>query len=179
MGQQIFGAHITIIDDPLRRRGLGSRPFDGEGLASHRREMISKGVLTGWFLDLRSARQLNLAPTGNGSRGAGGPPSPSSSNFHMEAGSISRADMIKSIGKGLLVTSMIGSSVNAVTGDYSRGASGFWIEHGEIAYPVSEITIAGNLKDMFKTVVPASDLEFKSSMNAPSCLVEGLTIAGT
>ncbi len=179
MGTQLFGSGITIVDDPLRKRGQGSRPYDGEGLAVSRREMISKGVLTGWFLDLRAARQLGLPPTGNGYRGAGSSPSPSSSNFHMEAGGTSREELIKSIPKGLLVTSMLGSSINPVTGDYSRGASGFWIENGEIAFPVSEITIAGNLKDMFRTLVPASDLEFRSSTNAPSCLVEGMTVAGT
>jgi PmbA protein len=178
MGQEIFASNITIVDDPLRKRGLGSRPFDGEGLAVHRREMIAQGVLTGWFLDLRSARQLKLAPTGNGVRGAGSAPSPSSSNLYLEPGTMSRDEMIKSMHRGLLVTSMLGSSVNGVTGDYSRGASGFWIENGEIAYPVSEITIAGNLKDMFKALVPASDLEFRSSVNAPTCLVEGMIVAG-
>jgi PmbA protein len=179
MGEQLFASNITIIDDPLRKRGLASKPFDGEGLAVSRRDMIAKGVLTGWFLDLRAARQLGLTPTGNGVRGAGSPPSPSSSNLHLEPGSMSRDEMIKGMGKGLLVTSMLGSSINPVTGDYSRGASGFWIENGEIAFPVSEITIAGNLKDMFRTLVPASDLEFRSSTNAPSCLVEGMTVAGT
>jgi PmbA protein len=178
MGQQIFASNISIIDDPLRVRGMASRPFDGEGLTSVTREMIAGGKLMGWYLDLRSARQLNLTPTGNGSRGLSSPPGPSSSNLHMAAGTQSPEDMIRSIKRGLFITELIGNSVNMVTGDYSRGASGYWIENGELAYPVSEITIAGNLVDMFKTLVPANDLEFKSSTNAPTILVEGLTIAG-
>lgn len=173
LGQQIFGSHITIVEDPFIPRGFGSRPFDGEGLACHAANLIDAGVLTNWILDLRSARQLGLKPTGQGSRGG-----PSTSNVHLPAGSVSPDDQIKSISKGLYVTELIGSSVNMVTGDYSRGASGFWIDNGELTYPVSEITIAGNLKDMFKTIVPASNLEFRSSVNAPNCLVEGLTIAG-
>lgn len=173
MGQQVFGSHITILEDPFIRRGHGSRPFDGEGLACHKRNLIDQGVLTGWVLDLRSARQLGLQPTGQGSRGG-----PSTSNVWLPAGEQSPEDQIKSISQGLYVTELIGSSINNVTGDYSRGASGFWIENGELTYPVSEITIAGNLKDIFRTIVPASNLEFRSSVNAPNCLVEGLTIAG-
>ena len=173
MGQQIFSPGITIVEDPFIRRGHGSRPFDGEGLACHKRNLIDEGVLTGWILDLRSARQLGLAPTGQGSRGG-----PSTSNVYLPAGEQSPDDQIKGITQGLYVTELIGSSINTVTGDYSRGASGFWIENGELTFPVSEITIAGNLKDMFRTVSPASNLEFRSSVNAPNCLVEGLTIAG-
>ena len=173
MGQQIFAPHITIVEDPFIRRGLGSRPFDGEGLACHKRNLIENGVLTGWVLDLRSARQLGLRPTGQGSRGG-----PSTSNVYLPPGEITPEEQIKSITQGLYVTELIGSSINGVTGDYSRGASGFWIENGELTYPVSEITIAGNLKDMFRTIQPASNLEFRSSVNAPNCLVEGLTIAG-
>ncbi len=173
MGQQIFGPHITVVEDPHMLRGHGSRPFDGEGLACHRRNLIDAGVLTGWVLDLRSARQLGLAPTGQGSRGG-----PSTSNVFLPAGAQSPEEQIRDIGQGLYVTELIGSSINNVTGDYSRGASGFWIENGELTYPVSEITIAGNLKDMFRTLVPASNLEFRSSVNAPNCLIEGLTIAG-
>jgi len=179
MGQQIFSKGISIVDDPLRQRGLASRPFDGEGLTCSKRELIADGVLTGWVLDLRSARQLGLAPTGNGSRGLSSPPSPSTSNLHLEPGQLGPEQMIASIQKGLYITELIGNSVNMVTGDYSRGASGFWIENGQLAFPVSEITIAGNLRDMFMTVEPANDLIFKSSTNAPSCRVEGLTIAGT
>ena len=173
MGQQVFGSGITIVEDPHMLRGLGSRPFDGEGLACHRRNLIENGILTGWVLDLRSARQLGLAPTGQGSRGG-----PSTSNVFLPAGARSPEEQIRGISQGLYVTELIGSSINNVTGDYSRGASGFWIENGELTFPVSEITIAGNLKDMFKTIEPASNLEFRSSVNAPNCLVEGLTIAG-
>ena len=173
MGTEVFGPHITITEDPHMLRGHGSRPFDGEGLACHRRNLIDGGVLTGWILDLRSARQLGLAPTGQGSRGG-----PSTSNVFLPAGTDTPEDQITSISQGLYVTELIGSSINAVTGDYSRGASGFWIENGELTYPVSEITIAGNLKDMFRTIRPASNLEFRSSVSAPNCLVEGLTIAG-
>ena len=173
MGSQVFGPHITITEDPHMLRGHGSRPFDGEGLACHRRNLIADGVLTGWVLDLRSARQLGLAPTGQGSRGG-----PSTSNVFLPAGKETPEEQIRSLGKGLYVTELIGSSINNVTGDYSRGASGFWIENGELTYPVSEITIAGNLKDMFRSIRPASNLEFRSSVSAPNCLVEGLTIAG-
>lgn len=179
MGQKIFSKDVTIIDDPLRLRGLASRPFDGEGLSCSRRELIAEGVLTGWVLDLRSSRQLGLAPTGNGSRGLSSPPGPSISNLHLEAGRLSLEQMISSIQQGLYITELIGNSVNMVTGDYSRGASGFWIENGQLAFPVSEITIAGNLRDIFMTLEPANDLVFKSSTNAPSCRVERLTIAGT
>lgn len=179
MGQQIFSKGISIIDDPLRLRGLASRPFDGEGLSSSRRELIADGLLTGWVLDLRSARQLGLPPTGNGSRGLSSPPGPSTSNLHLEPGQLSPEELIGSLKQGLYITELIGNSVNLVTGDYSRGASGFWIENGELAFPVSEITIAGNLGDMFMTLEPANDLIFKSSTNAPACRVEGLTIAGT
>jgi PmbA protein len=179
MSQQIFAKGISVIDDPLRPRGLSSRPFDGEGLSSSRRELIADGALTGWVLDLRSARQLGLPPTGNGSRGLGGPPGPSTSNLHLEPGQLNPEQMIGSLKQGLYITELIGNSVNLVTGDYSRGASGFWIENGQLAFPVSEITIAGNLNDMFMTLEPANDLIFKSSTNAPTCRVEGLTIAGT
>jgi PmbA protein len=173
MGQQVFAPGITIIEDPFIMRGLGSRPFDGEGLSCHRRNLIENGTLTGWVLDLRAARQLGLAPTGQGSRGG-----PTTSNVYLPAGAQSPEEQIRAVGTGLYVTELIGSSINTVTGDYSRGASGFWIENGELAFPVSEITIAGNLKDMFRTIAPASNLEFRSSVNAPNCLVEGLTIAG-
>ena len=178
MGQQIFAKTVSVIDDPLRVRGLASRPFDGEGLASTTRAMIEDGVLMGWFLDLRAARQLKLTPTGQGSRGLSSPPGPSPSNLHMVAGTTTPDEMIGSIKQGLFITELIGNSVNMVTGDYSRGASGYWIENGKLAYPVSEITIAGNLIAMFKTLEPANDLEFKSSTNAPTIFIDGLTIAG-
>jgi PmbA protein len=178
LGKAIFKPNITIVDDPLRLRGPASRSFDGEGLAVQRRLLIDKGVLTGWVLDLRSARQLNMAPTGQGARGMASQPSPSTSNVHLEPGEETPEAMMKALGSGLLVTEFIGASINSSTGDYSRGVSGFWFENGEIAYPVSEITVAGNLKDMFASLVPANDLIFKGATNAPSCLVEGMTIAG-
>ena len=178
LGQQVFKPNITIVDDPHRLRGFASRSFDSEGLATSRRNFIDKGMLTSWVLDLRSARQLGLGPTGNGSRGLASQPSPSTSNMHMEPGEQSPEEMIRALNKGLLITEFIGSSINSATGDYSRGVSGFWIENGEIKFPVSEVTVAGNLKDMFMNLTPANDLIFKSSTNAPSCLVEGMTIAG-
>ncbi len=178
LGKQIFKSNINIIDDPLRIRGPASRSFDGEGLAVQRRALIDKGILTGWVLDLRSARQLGMQPTGQGSRGMASQPSPSTSNVHLEPGEQSPVEMMKALGSGLLITEFIGASINSSTGDYSRGASGFWFENGEIAYPVSEITVAGNLTDMFMSLVPANDLIFKGATNAPSCLIEGMTIAG-
>lgn len=178
LGQQVLAGGLTIVDDPLRRRGLASRPFDGEGLAGERRRMVEGGVLTSWVLDLRSARQLGLRPTGQGARGLSSPPGPTTSNLYLEAGLVSPEQLRREMGRGLFVTELIGMGVNLVTGDYSRGASGFWIENGELAFPVSEITIAGNLKDMFLTITPADDLEFRGSTNAPTCRVEGLTIAG-
>ncbi len=166
LGQQIFPTGIAIVDNPFKARAPGSRPFDGEGLAGAARNIIDQGVLTGWLLDLRSARQLGLAPTSG------------ASNIHMQAGTLSPHALMRDVTNGLYVTEMIGASIDMVTGDYSRGASGFWIENGELTYPVSEITIAGNLKDMFMSVTPANDLEFRSSVNSPTCRVEGLTIAG-
>ncbi len=178
MGKALFKPGITIVDDPLRIRGHASRSFDDEGLTTTRRNLIDKGVLTTWVLDLRSARQLGLTPTGSGARGMGSQPGPSTTNVHLEPGSRSPEQMMRDIGKGLLVTEFIGSSINSATGDYSRGATGFWIENGEIQYPVSEITIAGNLKDMFASLEAADDLIFKGSVNAPSCLIESMTLAG-
>ncbi|MSO88365.1 MAG: TldD/PmbA family protein [Rhodospirillaceae bacterium] len=178
MGQAVFGPGISIIDDPLRRRGFGSRPFDIEGLAGKRRAVIDKGVLTTWILDLRSARQLGLKSTGHGVRGTSSTPSPSPSNLYMEAGEISPKDLIGGIKSGLFVTSLMGMGVNMVTGDYSRGASGFWIENGELAYPVSEVTVAGNLNQMFKNLTPANDLVFKYGTDSPTIAIEGMTVAG-
>jgi PmbA protein len=178
LGKDVFAPGIDIIDDPHRQRGLRSRPFDGEGLATSVAKLIDDGRLTMWLLDCRSARQLGLVSNGHASRGTSSPPSPAPSNVHMAAGKISRAQMIKDIDQGLYVTEMIGSGVNGVTGDYSRGAAGFWIEKGELAYPVSEVTIAGNLKDMFKAVTPADDLVFKYGTNAPTLRIDGMTLAG-
>ena len=178
LGTQIFAPGITITDDPLRLRGLGSKPFDGEGLPTARRDLIADGVLTGWLLDSASARQLGLAPTGNASRGIGGPPGAGTTNLHLAAGPLSPAELMRDVKRGLYVTELIGQGVNPVTGDYSRGAAGFLIEDGEIAAAVDEITIAGNLKDMFRALVPASDLEYRRSVEVPTIRIDGMTIAG-
>jgi len=178
MGEKIFADGITILDDPHRKRGLRSKPMDGEGLANQKRAFIDDGVLQSWILDLRTARQLGLESTANASRSVGGSPSPSITNFYMAAGSLSFEDMIKDIESGFYVTELIGMGVNGVTGDYSRGAAGFWIEKGEIAYPVSELTIAGNLKDMFLNLTPADDLTFRYGTNAPTVRIDGMTVAG-
>jgi len=178
LGKALFGPQVTIIDDPLRPRGLASRSVDGEGLPVSRRALIDKGVLTNWILDLHAARQLKLEPTGQAARGLASNPSPSTSNVHMEPGSRTPEEIMKAAGKGFLVTEFIGSSINMVTGDYSRGASGFWFENGEIAFPVSEVTVAGNLRDMFANLEPATDLIFRSSVNAPSCFLGEMTLAG-
>ncbi|HVJ53751.1 MAG TPA: TldD/PmbA family protein [Aliidongia sp.] len=178
LGQRIFSAGINIIDDPHRPRGHRSKPFDAEGLPNQRRALVEDGVLKSWVLDLRSARQLGLASTGNASRGTSSPPGPSPTNLYLEPGKLSRAELIADIKQGLYVTELIGMGVSGITGDYSRGAGGFWIENGEIAYPVNEITIASNLKDMFLNIAAASDLEFRGGTNAPTVRVEGMTIAG-
>ncbi len=178
MGQQIFSRGITIIDDPFRKRGLRSRPFDAEGVAPARREIVKDGVLQGWILDLRSARQLKLKTTGNAARGTGGPPAPKAANFYMEAGAQTPADLIHGIDEGFYVTSLLGSGTNLVTGDYSHGARGFWIEKGNITFPVSEMTIAGNLKDMWMQLTPANDLKFRYGVDAPTILIEQMTVAG-
>jgi PmbA protein len=179
MGEMIFNEAVTIVEDPFITRGHASRPFDGEGLAGAKRNIIDNGKLTGWLLDLRSARQLGLNPTGQASRGLNSPPSPSSSNLYLREGTNTPQELLSQVSQGLYVTELIGSSINMVTGDYSRGASGFWIENGELTHAVSEITIAGNLKDMFPRITPCNDLEFRTAVNAPTCRVEGLTIAGT
>ncbi len=179
MGEAIFPDGINIIDDPLRKRGLKSRPFDGEGIATKRSHLIENGQLKTWILDLRSARQLGLQSTGHASRGTSSAPSPSSSNVYLEPGKISPEELMKDIKQGLYVNELIGFGINGVTGDYSRGASGFWIENGEIAYPVSEITIAGNLNDMFANMSAANDLEFRFGIDAPTLRVDGMTVAGS
>ena len=178
MGTAIFAPGINIIDDPHRMRGLRSKPFDGEGVANARRALIAGGKLTSWLLDCASACQLGLSTTGHAARGTGGPPSPSSTNLYLEAGTLPVKDLIADIKQGFYVTELMGMGVNGVTGDYSRGAAGFWIENGQIAFPVSEVTIAGNLKDMFASLVPASDLEFRHGVNAPTVRIEGMTLAG-
>ena len=178
LDQQVFAKGIGIIDDPLRRRGLKSRPCDGEGASTRRRAIVEDGALQMWFLDSSSARQLGLKTTGHASRGVGAPPSPAPSNLYLEPGPRTPAELMADIKSGFYVTELIGFGVNAVTGDYSRGASGFWIENGAIAYPVSELTIAGNLKDMFHMLTPADDLVFRAGTDSPTARIEGMTVAG-
>jgi PmbA protein len=178
LGEQIFARGIHVVDDPLRRRGLRSRPFDAEGVAGRRRALIDDGKLTTWILDCATARELGLETTGHAQRGVSSTPSPGASNLHLEPGRASPAELIADIAEGLYVTDLIGMGANMVTGDYSRGASGFWIERGELTYPVSEITIAGHLDDIFRTLAPANDLVFRYGINAPTVRIEGLTVAG-
>jgi PmbA protein len=177
-GEQIFPEEITILDDPHRQRGLRSKPFDGEGLPTARRNLVEAGRLTGWLMDSASARQLGREPTGHATRGVGGSPGSSATNVDLLPGAVSRGELIGDIKRGLLVTELIGQGVNPVTGDYSRGASGFVIEGGEIARPVAEITIAGNLLDMFRAMAVADDLEHRRAVNVPTIRVEGLMVAG-
>lgn len=178
LGEKLFDSAITIIDDPLRPRGMRSRPFDGEGLPVARRALIDAGVLTGWLMESASARQLGLQPTGHASRGGSGAPGAGVTNVHMEPGNISPTALMADIKRGLYVTELIGMGVNGVTGDYSRGAAGFLIEDGVITRPVSEITIASHLKDMFRALVPANDLVFRYGMNVPTIRIDGMTVAG-
>jgi PmbA protein len=178
LGQQILPGGLSVIEDPHRVRIAGSRLFDGEGLPTARRAIVEDGILTGWVLDLATGRKLGMPSTANAARGTSSPPSPGTSNIDLTQGTKSRAELIADMGTGLLVTSMIGSSINPTTGDYSRGASGFWVENGEIAYAVNEITIAGNLRDMLLRMVPGNDARMHMSTRVPSLLVEGLTLAG-
>lgn len=178
MGKNVFGTGITIIDDPLMKRGLGSRPFDGEGLASKKLELVHDGVLQHWLLDVRSANKLGLAPLGHASRGLSSPPSPSSSNCYIAPGKATPAELMADIKDGFYVTEMIGMGVNLVTGDFSQGATGFWITNGKLDYPVSEVTIAGKLQDMFGNLVAANDLKFEYSTNAPTLSAGLMTVAG-
>jgi PmbA protein len=178
LNKQIANTAINIIDDPFLKRGLGSRLFDAEGLGSRKYTLVENGVLQQWLLDLSSAKQLNLSPSGNAKRGISGPPSPGTSNFMISPGDITQENLIKNISEGFFVTDMIGSSISMITGDYSRGASGFWIKNGELSQPISEATIAGNLKEMFMTLQPANDLDYSHSINSPTLLIEGMTIAG-
>lgn len=178
LGKQVFARGLRVIDDPHMKRGLRSRPFDAEGLATVKRNLIDDGVLTTWLLDLASAWQLGLQPTGHASRGTSGPPSPAAANLSLAPGTLSAKKLIGEIESGLYITDLIGFGVNGVTGDYSRGASGFWIENGRLAHPVSGLTVAGNLKDMFMRLTPASDLVYKSGMDAPTLRVDGMTVAG-
>ncbi|MEM6680370.1 MAG: metallopeptidase TldD-related protein [Pseudomonadota bacterium] len=176
LGDGVLPAGLSVTEMPHLPRGRASRPFDAEGLRTRDRAIVDKGVLTGWVLDLATARQLGLESTANARRGLSGPPSPGISNIQVTQGALSREALIAEMGTGLLVTNFLGASINATTGAYSRGAGGFWVEGGEIAYPVNEITIAGTLPEMLKTLVPANDADPHKSVSAPSMIVEGLTI---
>ncbi|MCC7267926.1 MAG: TldD/PmbA family protein [Caulobacteraceae bacterium] len=178
LGQAVFAKGVNIGDDPHRRRGLGSSPFDDEGVANSATRIIEGGVLTTWLLNTASAKQLNLKTTGHASRGLAGPPGVSTSNLTVQPGEKDLAGLMADAGSGVLVTSMFGPSLNGNTGDWSVGCSGFWFEAGEIAYPVTEITIAGNLIDIYARLVPGSDLELRGAANSPSLLIDGLAIAG-
>ena len=178
LGQQVFGKTIRIVDDPLRKRGQASRPFDGEGVAGRRIAIVDAGVITPWLLDSATARELGLQTTGHAQRGVSSSPSPGATNLHLEPGPLSPDELMADIVEGFYVTDLIGRGVNIVTGDYSRGASGFWIEKGKRTYPVSEVTIAGHLNDIFRSLTPANDLQFRYATNAPTVRVEGLTVAG-
>ena len=178
LGEQVLPGGLSLIEDPHRPRVPGSRPFDAEGLPTRKRALVDKGVLTGWILDLATARKLGMESTANAKRGTSAPPSPGAWNIEMTQGTQSREELMREMGTGLLVTSMIGATINPNTGDYSRGASGFWVENGEIAYPVNECTIAGHLPEMLLNMVPANDARPWLSRVVPSVLVEGLTLAG-
>ena len=177
LGKKVFAEGIRIVDDPLRKRGVRSRPFDGEGLAVQRRDLIADGILKTWTAESASARQLGIQPTGHAVRGASGAPGAGPSNLYMEAGSRSREELLAAFPEALLVTELIGQGINYVTGDYSRGASGFMIRNGEIAEPVAEITIASNLLDMFASIEPGSDLEFRYGVDSTTLLVPEMTVA--
>jgi PmbA protein len=178
LDEKLFPAGIRVIDDPHRRRGLRSHPFDAEGVAGKRRMLVEDGVLTTFLLDCATARELGMETTGHAQRGVSSPPSPGASNVHLEAGDETPDALISDIDQGFFVTDLIGMGVNMVTGDYSRGAAGFWIERGELTFPVSEVTIAGNLVDMFAGLRPANDLVFRYGINAPTVRMEGATVAG-
>ncbi|MDA1099798.1 MAG: TldD/PmbA family protein [Proteobacteria bacterium] len=179
LGKRVFADGIYIVDNPHRPRGLASKPFDGEGVANREWLLVDNGELATWIMDSASARQLGLATTGHASRGTSGPPSPGTTNLFMQPGATSRDDLLAGVATGLYVSELIGFGVNGVTGDYSRGASGFWIENGVLTHPVSELTIAGNLKDMFLNMTPADDLTFRHGSNAPTLRIDGLMVAGT
>lgn len=178
LGEEVLPKGMSLIEDPHRARVSGSRPFDAEGLATQKRAIVKDGILKGWTLDLANARKLGMESSANAARGVGGPPSPSTWNVSLTQGTQSRADLIKEMGTGLLVTSMIGSTINPNTGDYSRGAAGLWIENGEVTYAVNECTIAGNLRDMLRNMVAGNDARLHLSRVVPSLLVEGMTLAG-
>tara|TARA_B100000029_G_scaffold247805_1_gene244710 strand:- start:17789 stop:19141 length:1353 start_codon:yes stop_codon:yes gene_type:complete len=177
--QPIFSSNITIVDDPHMPRGLRSKPFDSEGLDNQKINFVEDGVLSSWLLDLASSRQLGFQSTGRAARSTSSPPSPSPTNLYLEPGPLSPAELMADIKNGFYVSSLMGMGVNGVTGDYSRGANGFWIENGKLSFPVSEITIAGNLIEIYKNIVPANDLNFLYGINSPTIRVDGLTVAGS
>ncbi len=178
MDQPVLPDALSLIEEPHRKRVSGSRPFDAEGLPTMRRAIVDSGVLRSWTLDLATARKLGLTSTANAGRGTSAPPSPGTGNVTLTQGDQSRADLLAEMGTGLLVTSFIGATINPNTGDYSRGASGFWVENGEIQYPVNECTIAGNLREMLRSIRPANDARLHLSQIVPSLLIEGMTLAG-
>ncbi|MCY4460219.1 MAG: TldD/PmbA family protein [Albidovulum sp.] len=178
METSVLPSGLSLREEPRRPRATSSKPFDAEGLPTSEKPIVEQGVLKTWILDLATARKLRLESTANASRGPSGPPSPSVSNVVLSEGECSREQLLREMGSGLLITSMIGSSVNPTTGDYSRGASGFWVENGEIVRPVNELTIAGNLKRILHSIVPANDSREFAAFRVPSLLVEGLTVAG-
>jgi PmbA protein len=178
LGTQILPKELNLIEDPHRPRTSGTRPFDAEGLPTQRRAIIENGVLLGWTLDLASARKLDMTSTANAARGTGGTPGPTNWNVSLNGGTASRDDLISDMGTGLLVTSMIGSTINPNTGDYSRGAAGFWVENGAISYPVNECTIAGELPEMMLGIIPANDGRTHLSRVVPSLLIPRMSVAG-
>ncbi|MFD2173059.1 TldD/PmbA family protein [Rhodobacter lacus] len=178
LGEDVLPAGMSLIEDPFRPRISGSRPFDAEGLPTRRRAIVENGVLSGWTLDLATARKLGMESTGSASRGTGAPPSPTTGNVALTQGPLSRDALLAEMGTGLLITSFIGATINPTTGDYSRGANGFWVENGEIAWPVNECTIAGNLREMLRRITPANDARAHLSHVVPSLRIEGLTLAG-
>ena len=178
LNKKIFSNEINIVDDPLKEKGLQSKPFDGEGLRTKKTQIVQNGQLKTWFLDLATAKQLKLKSTAHASRGISSPPTPSPTNLYFEPGHVSPENLIGNIKNGVYLTELMGSSVNLINGDYSRGGSGFMIDKGEITYPVNEITIADNLNEMFKKMILANDLEFKQGLNSPTMLIENMTVAG-
>ena len=174
----VFADNVSILEDPHRRRGPASRPCDAEGLPTRERALVDRGILTTWLLDLRSARQLALEPTGHAARGLGGIPHPSASNLTLAGGTLTPEELMADITHGLYLTNLFGQGINMITGDYSRGASGFLIENGKITLPVHEITVAGNLKDMFRRLVPANDIELRSAVRAPTVRLDDISVAG-
>ncbi len=178
MGDQVLPSQLSVLEEPHRVRAFASRMFDAEGLPTQDRAIVKDGVLQGWTLDLANARKLGMDSTASAVRGTGSPPSPGLSNVALTQGNKSKSELLSEMGTGLLITSMIGSTINPNTGDYSRGASGFWVENGEIMHPVNECTVAGNLRDMLMNMTPANDAQTHLSRVVPSLLVEGLTLAG-